>query len=116
MNLLEETLSDLKENGKSPSDVRWVGSPSGYALSWNNFTKIANIEYDDGFGGQEIATDLVIVGDDWWMERKEYDGSEKWSFKFLPAKPNPAKHFASVKNGDSWATIEDMNKEGGKSN
>jgi len=27
------------------------------------------------------------VGDDWWLERHEYDGSEWWVFQKLPIKP-----------------------------
>lgn len=29
MNLLQETMNALKENGKTPADVRWVGRASG---------------------------------------------------------------------------------------
>jgi len=25
-----------------------------------------------------------VVWDDWWVEREEYDGSERWNFKELP--------------------------------
>ena len=28
MNLLQETMNALKENGKTPADVRWVGRES----------------------------------------------------------------------------------------
>lgn len=28
MNLLQETMNALKENGKTPADVRWVGRAS----------------------------------------------------------------------------------------
>lgn len=78
MNLLSETLSDLLSNGKSPLDVFWVGSKDGkYAISWEEFAKIAtNTNYNEGLGGQEITSDLVVVGQSWWLERHEYDGSE----------------------------------------
>ena len=29
-----------------------------------------------------------IVGDNWWLERDEYDGAEGWEFKVMPIKPN----------------------------
>jgi len=77
VNLLEETLEKLKECGFRESDVSWVGSKDGeYAISWEEFKKIADIEYDNGYGTPEIAIDLVVVGKDWWLERHEYDGSE----------------------------------------
>lgn len=42
------------------------------------------INYDDGYGGQEIDSSLVIVGDDWWLERAEYDGAGWFEFKKQP--------------------------------
>ena len=29
----------------------------------------------------EVAEDLVVVGDNWWIERHEYDGNEWWEYK-----------------------------------
>src|SRR5579863_9706814 len=85
MNLLEETLNDLKAQEKMPTDVKWVGARDGsFAITWGEFAKIANIAYHEGFGGQEIAKDLVVVGSDWWLERYEYDGSEGWIFQRKP--------------------------------
>ena len=85
MNLLKETLDALKENGKTPADVRWVGRASISAkCTWEDFAKQANFEYDNGYGGAEIPADLVVVGDNWWLERAEYGGSEWWEFKTIP--------------------------------
>ena len=85
MNFLEETLLDLKQNDKRPEEIEWVGSADGrFCDSWQKFYELANFEYDAGYGRQEIPVDIVIVGDNWWMERSEYDGSECWEFKELP--------------------------------
>jgi hypothetical protein len=99
-NLLKETLEMLAENGKSPADVRWVGHRDfGYLTqirptpekmpygSWEEFVEFADFDYDNGYGGAQVSTRLVIVGDDWWLERGEYDGSEWWEFKTLPKPP-----------------------------
>lgn len=92
MNLLQETLDALKENGKTPADVRWVGRESINAkCSWDEFVKQANFEYNNGYGWPEIPKDLVVVGDDWWIERAEYDGAEWWEFKTLPVEPKVSK-------------------------
>jgi|GEM_PF-500830 len=97
VNLLEETLEVLKKHGKSPKDVRWVGSKDGkYAITWDEFEKIADVIYDNGYGAQEIAEDLVVVGEDWWLERCECDGSEWWEFKTLPVKQPEAIKFTKV--------------------
>lgn len=88
MNLLNETLNILKENGETPADVRWVGRESANAkCSWDDFSKQADFEYNNGYGWQEIPADLVAVGDNWWLERAEYDGSEWWEFKTIPKEP-----------------------------
>ena len=105
INLLKETLEVLKGYGKSPKDVKWVGSKDGkYAITWDEFEKIANIEYNKGYGSQEIAEDLVIVGDDWWLERCVSDGwSEWWEFKTLPVKqPKTAKFTKILTTSSAW--------------
>lgn len=94
-NLLVETLEIMKANGKFPEDVRWIGATQRYNFqsaapvlgTWADFAKVADFEYDAGYGGAEIEMDLVIVGGDWWLERGEYDGSEWWEFKSLPVMP-----------------------------
>lgn len=96
INLLKETLDSLKENEKSPEDVRWVGG-SGYATDWSGFAALADFEYDNGFGAAYIASDLYVVGDNWWLERSEYDGSEGWEFKTLPIRTEAAKPLERVR-------------------
>jgi hypothetical protein len=44
------------------------------------------VEYDEGFGAQEINDSLtVIFKDGSWMERFEYDGAEHWEYKNCPS-------------------------------
>lgn len=114
-NLLAETITALARAGKAPSDVRWVGSSGGkYAITWEAFAAIAPSDYDSGFGGQEIADDLVVVGSEWWLERHQYDGSEWWEYKRIPVRQESPTTFTTVLNGDSWASLEEMNRIGGK--
>ena len=83
--LLEETLEQLKAAGKSTDDVKWVGSRDGkFVAPWKVAEPMFNVDYDSGFGAQEVAPDLVVVGQDWWLERHEYDGSEWWEYKTMP--------------------------------
>ena len=110
MNLLEETLEDLKDYVKTTSDVKWVGSRDGaLGMTWDDFAKIASVEYDAGYGSQEIAKDLVVVGHDWWLERSEYDGSERWTFQKRPVLADEYKPFDRVKNDDPWVTLKEIN-------
>ena len=85
-NLLHETIGALKKNGKTEKDIKWIGS-NEVEIPQEMFFKMADTVYDSGYGGQEVASDLMIVGDDWWLERHEYDGSEWWEFKTIPNKP-----------------------------
>lgn len=85
-NLLEETKAALSERGFSFDDVKWVGCGE-YQIPIEDFIRLADVEYDSGYGCQEVAEDLVIVGDDWWLSRGEYDGSEWWDFNKKPVKP-----------------------------
>lgn len=87
INFLEETIECLKEEDKNTSDVLWVGNRES-KMSWENFTRIADFIYDNGFGCNQIAMDLMVVGKDWWFERREYDGAENWVFQTYPTKPN----------------------------
>lgn len=88
MNLLKETEDFLKENNKSIKDIEFI-SCGYYDISIDNFIEIAkNTDYNNGFGSQEIDSDLKIVGSDWWLERHEYDGSEWWEYKQKPQRTN----------------------------
>ena len=109
--LVEETLETLKEHGVSVDDIEWVGSKDGlYAMPWGDFEKqFKDLIYDCGYGGQEIAKDLIVVGTDWWLERHEYDGAEWWEFKKLPEKKNDAKPFDKVTGDMSWETLDYFN-------
>lgn len=86
MNLKQETLQVLKMYLKTPEDIRWIGTKNE-KIDAAKFWELADTEYDKGFGAQEVATDLVIVGDDWWLERDSYDGSECWTYNTMPKLP-----------------------------
>ena len=99
-NLLQETIEELKRYGLKEEDVRWVGTRNGkYAISWEEFKKIAKkFNYDAGFGAWYVPLDLVVVGDDWWLERQEYDGAEWWEYRTTPKKQPDAKPFKRLDN------------------
>lgn len=49
--------------------------------------KLADTDYDESYGATEVADDLIIAGENWWLERHEYDGAEWFEFKEMPLKP-----------------------------
>lgn len=96
INLKQETLEVLEENGKHTDDVVWCGYEDCW-FSIDDFLKLANFEYDNGYGGVSIRLDLVIVGRDFWLERSEYDGAEGWDFKTIPVRPAQYGEFTRVR-------------------
>lgn len=86
-NLLDETIGDLAEQGKTVEDVKFVLLTPFLKCSMVDFCYVAkDIDYDAGYGCAEI-NNIMIIGDNWWMERAEYDGSEWWEFKTAPNEP-----------------------------
>ena len=92
MNLKQETLWSLSRHDKTPEDIKWIGCYL-FKIPQEEFWKLADKEYDNGYGHAEVAEDLFIVGDNWWLTRREYDGSEWWEYNVLPIEPN---HLQSV--------------------
>ena len=90
INFLEETLEALRTYNKTFEDVVWIGN-SEYEISKEKFYKLADFDYNSGYGTAEIANDLKIVGEDWWLERWEYDGSEGWQLKKFPIRSSNPK-------------------------
>lgn len=86
MNLKNETIRALTRHGKHPNDIKWIGCHI-FKIPINEFWELADKEYDSGYGHAEVAQDLFIVGGDWWLERREYDGSEWWQYNIFPKEP-----------------------------
>jgi len=111
MNLLNETIEKLKKYNKKIEDIKWVGSNKHY-IDIEDFKKLANKNYDSSYGCMEVATNLLIVGEDWWLERHDYDGSEWWEYKKIPKKPEKKlKPKRIISNNLGYETLEEMNGE-----
>ena len=79
MNLLKETKKILKEHNKTLKDIVAIqGKDFGI---FDTFIELANTNYDNGYGSSKVAEDLIIIGNNWWLERAEYDGAEWWEYK-----------------------------------
>ena len=95
INLLEETKAVLADNGKTMDDIIYICSED-YRIPISDFELLADVNYDNGFGGQEILPDLKLCGANFWLERYEYDGSEWWEYKTMPAIPEKIKILTSL--------------------
>ena len=100
-NLLTETRSTIEDNGYKTDEVKWVGDKH-VRFSWEHFEKIADFTYDSGFGGHKIIGSLVVVGEDWWMKRGEYDGSEWWEFQTMPEMPEMLIDLEDITTSHDW--------------
>lgn len=82
INFKKETLKAIQESGHLEEDVMFIGSKDWkYRISIEEFKKISDFTYDDGFWSQEIPSDLIIYfKDKSYIARWEYDGSEWWEY------------------------------------
>ena len=99
-NLKEETIDMLHRSGKDISDIVWIGCKD-FKIPADLFWELADKSYDAGYGSPEVATDLLVVGNGWWLERAEYDGSEWWQFKTAPVEPTETVKVQNVLGG-TW--------------
>lgn len=110
VNLWKETIDILSEYGKTFDDVLFIQGDD-FGITKDNFETVAKrTNYDNASGAQRIARDLVLVGEDWWIERGEYDGSEWWDFKTMPLKKDEIKNVKRLAGG-MWGTLMEINKE-----
>jgi len=113
MNFLEETIEYIKRIEQTTDDIIFIGSEqSGHSCEWEEFTEIADLDYDDGYGSQKIATDLIIVfkdGSKMW--RGEYDGAEGWDHSAPFNMPENKKKLLKVMRGGMWESLEDIHQD-----
>lgn len=107
-NLWEETIGKLAVHDKNFDDVMYIQG-SDFGITKENFEKVAKkSRYHSGFGAAEVVEDLVIVGDDWWLERHEYDGSEWWEYKEKPKQISEIKEVSHLAGG-MWSKLAELN-------
>lgn len=116
MNLLKETKETIAASGHTEADIVFIGSEeSGHECTWDEFCLLADVEYDDGFGAQEVAEDLIIVfSDGQKLWRDEYDGSEGWMYSTQFKRPEKALPITRLTvnktNFVGWADLADLNE------
>lgn len=83
INLLKETLEYLETLKINEKDILYVAERNYQGIckfmSWEDFMKKAHDKnYDNGYGGSEVNSDLLIYTKDYILYRHEYDGAEWW--------------------------------------
>ena len=114
-NLLEETRERMKGVGLRPEDIVFIGSADNeYSMAgWREFEALADVEYDDGDGAPEVATDLEIrFQNGTYFVRAEYDGSEWWDAVMPRVKPEsstkPITRLIVSPKEIGWMTIAEL--------
>lgn len=91
-NLKNELNNILIKNKLTLNDILWVGTRD-YKINKQKFLDNINFQYDNGYGLRHIATDLIVVGADFYIERRDYDGSEWWHFNKIPTEPKETRDY-----------------------
>ena len=114
MNFKDETLQAIEESGHKEQDVLFVGSRDGrYRISLEKFKELADFEYYEGFGMQEIASDLIVYfKDKTYLYRTEYDGYEEWAYNepFNYSEDDEYESFSELKAKIGWQTVAQINE------
>ena len=116
MNLYDETVETLSFYDKTIADIEYIGSTRTKINTNKALELMKKTNYHSGYGGQEIACNLMIKGKDFIMTRGEYDGSEWWDYMQTdPSLPQVERDVKSFKTDMSWDTLEEINDlEGGE--
>ena len=110
MNLYDETVETLSLYDKTISDIEYIGSIRTKINTNKALELMKKKNYDSGFGGQEIACNLMINGNGFIMIRGEYDGSEWWNYiQTDPSLPQVEREVKSFKTDMGWDTLEEIN-------
>lgn len=91
MKIVDELKRELRYYNYTDDDIELIkircirfekfdGNDLQYDYVGNSLDDVENLEYDAGFGTQELYG-YVWFKDGSWLERHEYDGSEEWVFK-----------------------------------
>ncbi|MDN5650988.1 MAG: hypothetical protein L0G51_00010 [Lactococcus lactis] len=109
-NLYDETIEILELHDKTIADIEYIGS-SRTKININKALELMKVtNYDSGYGGQEIACNLMIKGNDFIMKRGEYDGSEWWDYiQTDQSLPQVERDVKSFKANTGWDSLEEIN-------
>ncbi|MGY4756861.1 hypothetical protein LB439_06135 [Lactococcus lactis subsp. lactis] len=109
-NLYDETVTILESHDKTIADIEYIGSSETKINTNKALELMKKTNYDSGYGGQEIAENLMIKGNGFIMTRGEYDGSEWWDYmQTAPSLPQVERDVKSFKTNRGWDSLEGIN-------
>ncbi len=109
-NLYDETVTILEIHDKTIADIEYIGSSDTKINTNKALELMKGTNYDDGYGSQEIADNLMIKGNDFIMTRGEYDGSEWWDYTQTDTSlPQVERDVKSFEANIGWESLEEIN-------
>jgi len=81
-NLLEETISDIKDCGQKIENLIFIGSErTGEFCTWDEFRRLADKNYENNNNLHKVMEDLVIIFEDHSkMRRVGYNLDSWWDY------------------------------------
>ncbi len=113
MNLLSETRKAITKSNHRIPQIIFIGSEeSGHRMSWEQFYELSDQEYNNDYGHQEVATDLIIVfSDGSRLFRPSESGYSYWSYSGNFVSPPINHEIKTLFAGDShFPTLANLNK------
>lgn len=95
-NLAEETVSVLKVDGYEPSDISFITLYDEGINIGEFFAYAKRTLYYAGYGHAEIPPFVIMMADNSWYERREYDGKEWWHHVTAPCRPTEWVHIEEL--------------------
>ncbi len=82
INLYTEIVNDLTSEGKTLKDIAYVTVRNEHFRPEAFLEMAKTIDYDSGYGIEEITPSLeIVLKDGSWFERYSYDGREWFDYK-----------------------------------
>jgi hypothetical protein len=111
INAMNEILEMLFKYDKTIDNIKLVFvlvRRQNYTTFKVNNLNDLDFDYDPGFGAQNLMG-FILLDDNDWLERAEYDGAEEWVYKKYPTEllENSSKHLNEFKNRrDSYQVFD----------
>lgn len=101
MNLLKETIDAIKKNHQYVENIIHIGNYE-YGMTWDEFKKLADVDYNPNTKKFRVAMDLIIIFKDFdWLERVHDSFYERWQYHDLPHIAPKTKKIKNIFGEDS---------------
>jgi len=108
VNLYEETVKVMKENGYTEKDILLVYTEKGIMPTEDFIREARAMNYDNDYGVVYVIRSLTILFENGRMVRDTYDGAECWEYISYNVTIPQGRHYSDLFNSDH--AREDINR------